>query len=130
MFFSSFTIHLFSLDSLLSFNPQAVVISGLHLLEGQSEDMKQDKIASLQSKLQDLPSDTPVHLELASMTSPEFMRDIVEQIFPFVDSIGLNEQELAFISKSLGGPGTTDELGQWPPEISRSIINFLEFLPL
>merc|ERR1711881_831062 len=45
------------------------------------------------------------------------MRDIANSIFPFADSIGLNEQELAFISLALGGPGVNDELGQWPPEI-------------
>ena len=71
----------------------------------------------LKQRLLEIPSNVPIHLELASMTSVQFMNDISQHIFPVVDSIGLNEQEMAFISTSLNGPGGSDELNQWPPEI-------------
>ena len=38
------------------------------------------------------------------MSECEVMREIVTKIFPLVDSIGLNEQELVFISRCLNGP--------------------------
>jgi len=94
-----------------------IVVSGLHLLEGQTVDTKHSKIELLQSHLRNIPSNIPIHLELASMTSLDLMRDIANGIFPLVDSIGLNEQELSFISLALDGPGVKEELGQWPPEI-------------
>ena len=100
-----------------SFQPELLVISGLHLLEGQADDIKKQKIESLRHHLKDISSSTPIHLELASMTSTEFMRDIALNIFPMVDSVGLNEQELAFLSLSLNGPGDEQELNQHPPEI-------------
>lgn len=36
----------------------------------------------------------------------------VLQIFPLVDSLGLNEQELSFLSEALGGPGVSLQDGQ------------------
>ena len=51
------------------------------------------------------------------MTSQKLMEDIALLIFPMVDSIGLNEQELSFLSSTMNGPGGSDELAQSPPEI-------------
>lgn len=93
------------------------MVSGLHLLEGQSDAVKNEKIERLRQHLHTTSPSVPIHLELASMTSQEFMRNIAQQIFPLVDSIGLNEQELSFLSLSLQGPGGHDELLQHPPEI-------------
>ena len=96
------------------------MVSGLHLLESQAPRVIEKKLSELRAYLQQVPITTPIHLELASMTSVQFMKDIAGQIFPVVDSIGLNEQELAFISTSLQGPGSPDELAQWPPEIGKT----------
>lgn len=97
------------------------MISGLHLLEGQNVDIKREKLNRLRHHLQQISSSIPVHLELASMTSSTLMIDIAQQIFPLVDSIGLNEQEMAFLSLSLEGPGGQDELLQHPPEIGNAL---------
>ncbi|XP_066929165.1 ADP-dependent glucokinase-like [Clytia hemisphaerica] len=104
-------------NSLESFQPELVVISGLHLLEGQTEEIRKTKLEDLRHHLRAIEEDTPIHLELASMTSPKLMEDIAYMIFPMVDSVGLNEQELAFLSSSLNGPGGKEELTQSPPEI-------------
>ncbi|XP_025151983.3 ADP-dependent glucokinase isoform X5 [Bubalus kerabau] len=53
----------------------------------------------------------PVHLELASMTNKELMSTIVHQVFPAVTSLGLNEQELLFLSQSASGPHSS--LSSW-----------------
>ena len=43
------------------------------------------------------PPQTVIHLELASMTSKNLVESIVKNIFLYIDSIGLNEQELTFL---------------------------------
>ena len=64
-----------------------VVISGLHLLEGQSSETKKEKIQQLSAHLKDIPSHVPIHLELASMTSSDLMVDIASTIIPLVDRL-------------------------------------------
>ena len=98
-----------------------VVISGLHLLEGQIAELRKSKLEDLRHHLRAISEDIPIHLELASMTSSTLMKDIAFMIFPMVDSVGLNEQELAFLSSSLDGPGDLEELSQSPPEIGNFI---------
>lgn len=104
-------------ESVKSFDGELIVISGLHLLEGQPDELRKQKIEDLKMHLFQIPPTVPIHLELASMTSVELMTDIAMNIFPHIDSIGLNEQELSFLSQVLEGPGDTSELEQWPPEI-------------
>jgi ADP-dependent phosphofructokinase/glucokinase len=54
----------------------------------------------------------PAHLELASIASTNFMENVGRKMIPFVDSIGLNEQELGHLYFALGGDkgrGVTSE---------------------
>ena len=81
--------------------------------------MQKNKLEDLRHHLRAISEDTPIHLELASMTSSTLMKDIAFMIFPMVDSVGLNEQELAFLSMSVDGPGGQDELMHSPPEIGK-----------
>ena len=83
----------------LEFGPDLVVVSGFHLLDGKNEVFGRQRVTDAASAFVRLPTTIPVHLELASMTSCALMKAIVEKIFPLV---GLNEQELVFISKCLG----------------------------
>jgi ADP-dependent phosphofructokinase/glucokinase len=41
-----------------------------------------------------IPRDTPVHLELASIGDATLMKEITTIVVPYVDSLGINEQEL------------------------------------
>ncbi|CAH1796959.1 unnamed protein product [Owenia fusiformis] len=93
--------------SLGSFQPDLVILSGLHIMEGQSEDFLKKRLEDLAGNLRLLPSTVPVHLELASMTKPWFMKLIMEIVLPTVSSLGLNEQELAFASHATDGPHNT-----------------------
>lgn len=89
-------------QSLDQFEADLLVLSGFHMMEGlQSEarDQRLDQVVALLSQLS-----VPVHLELASMTDPGFMQRIAHKVFPLVSSLGLNEQELLFLSRSVGGP--------------------------
>ncbi|XP_059953041.1 ADP-dependent glucokinase isoform X3 [Mesoplodon densirostris] len=64
------------------------------------------------TSISDIPTGIPVHLELASMTNRELMSSIVhQQVFSGVTSLGLNEQELLFLSQSASGPHSS--LSSW-----------------
>ncbi|XP_078006917.1 ADP-dependent glucokinase isoform X2 [Phascolarctos cinereus] len=91
-------------SSLEEFQPDLVVLSGLHMMEGQSKEIQKKRLLQAVISISDIPTDIPVHLELASMTDRELMSSIMHQVFPLVNSLGLNEQELLFLSQSASGP--------------------------
>ncbi|XP_024896141.1 ADP-dependent glucokinase isoform X6 [Pteropus alecto] len=99
-------------SSLEKFQPDLVVLSGLHMMEGQSKELQRKRLLEVVTSISDIPVGIPVHLELASMTNRELMSSIVhQQVFPAVTSLGLNEQELLFLSQSASGPHSS--LSSW-----------------
>ncbi|XP_019729441.1 ADP-dependent glucokinase [Hippocampus comes] len=91
--------------SLDEFQPDLVVLSGLHMMEGQGRQLWEDRLKEAVAAISDIRKDIPIHLELASMTDRDYMNSIMqEQVMPIVSSIGLNEQELLFLSQAGGGP--------------------------
>ncbi|XP_062590693.1 ADP-dependent glucokinase-like [Saccostrea cucullata] len=85
-------------------NPDLIILSGLHLLEGQSPEFFNQKLLFIQNELVKIPKTTPVHLELASMANQKFVKAIADQIVSKVSSLGLNEQEITFLSHAAKGP--------------------------
>uniref|UniRef100_A0A8C0DXL4 ADP dependent glucokinase n=1 Tax=Balaenoptera musculus TaxID=9771 RepID=A0A8C0DXL4_BALMU len=98
-------------SSLEEFQPDLVVLSGLHMMEGQSKEFQRKRLLEVMTSISDIPTGIPVHLELASMTNRELMSSIVHQVFSAVTSLGLNEQELLFLSQSASGPHSS--LSSW-----------------
>ncbi|XP_058521418.1 ADP-dependent glucokinase isoform X1 [Ochotona princeps] len=99
-------------SSLEEFQPDLVVLSGLHMMEGQSKELQTKRLLEVVTSISDIPMGVPVHLELASMTNRELMSSILQQqVFPAVTSLGLNEQELLFLSQSASGPHSS--LSSW-----------------
>ncbi|CAI9558660.1 unnamed protein product [Staurois parvus] len=93
------------LSSLEEFQPELLVLSGLHMMEGLSQEARANRLQEAATALSDVPSDILIHLELASMTDGDLMRGIIhQQVFPVISSVGLNEQELLFLSQSSSGP--------------------------
>lgn len=93
-------------SALPSFQPSLVVLSGFHLLEGNSVEFQEKRLQDAVSHLQDtseLKEDIPVHLELASVGNLEFLKRLVKTVAPMVNSLGLNEQELGSTYVVLGG---------------------------
>eukprot|EP00057_Strongylocentrotus_purpuratus_P033996 XP_793568.2 PREDICTED: ADP-dependent glucokinase [Strongylocentrotus purpuratus] len=103
--------------SVTDFSPDAVFFSGLHLLDGQPGVKKEEKMAALNQELSRLPSDLPVHLELASMADPELIKGIYTQVLSSVHSLGLNEQELSFMSSVNSGPHPEVYIRDGYPEV-------------
>ncbi|XP_005098113.1 ADP-dependent glucokinase [Aplysia californica] len=91
-------------ESLKAFKPDLILLSGLNILDGQTPEFFQQRLEKLITLSKEVPSTTPIHLELASMANKNFVKEIVEKVVPNVDSLGLNEQELVFSSKALNGP--------------------------
>ncbi|XP_066557861.1 ADP-dependent glucokinase isoform X2 [Amia ocellicauda] len=90
--------------SLEEFQPDLVVLSGLHMMEGQGRALWEERLKEAVISISDIPNEVPIHLELASMTDEDYMDLIMREVLPIVNSIGLNEQELLFLSQAGGGP--------------------------
>ncbi|XP_078112781.1 ADP-dependent glucokinase isoform X3 [Sander vitreus] len=98
--------------SLDEFEPDLVVLSGLHMMEGQGRELWEERLKEAVLAISDISKDIPIHLELASMTDKDYMNSIMqEQVMPVVSSIGLNEQELLFLSQA--GEGPHADLAAW-----------------
>ncbi|XP_073329011.1 ADP-dependent glucokinase isoform X1 [Pagrus major] len=106
--------------SLDEFEPDLVVLSGLHMMEGQGRQLWEERLKEAVSAISDIRKDVPIHLELASMTDKDYMNSIMqEQVMPIVSSIGLNEQELLFLSQA--GEGPHSDMATWKgiPDMGR-----------
>ncbi|KAL1248121.1 hypothetical protein QQF64_023497 [Cirrhinus molitorella] len=106
--------------SLDEFQPDLVVLSGLHMMEGMGRDLWEERLKEAVIAISDVRNEVPIHLELASMTDRDYMNRILqEQVLPIVNSIGLNEQELLFLTQSGGGPHA--DLASWDgvPDVGR-----------
>ncbi|MGH0115364.1 UNVERIFIED_CONTAM: hypothetical protein FKN15_006792 [Acipenser sinensis] len=97
--------------SMEEIQPQLVVLSGLHMMEGQGRELWEERLKEAVVTISDIPNEVPIHLELASMTDTDYMNSIMQEVLPIVNSIGLNEQELLFISQA--GMGPHSQLLSW-----------------
>uniref|UniRef100_A0A8C5QJ97 ADP dependent glucokinase n=1 Tax=Leptobrachium leishanense TaxID=445787 RepID=A0A8C5QJ97_9ANUR len=105
------------LTSLEEFQPELLVLSGLHMMEGLSREKREERLREAASSLSDLSLDILIHLELASMTDGDLMRGIIYQVFPLLSSLGLNEQELLFLSQSAAGPHSSLQAWSGVPDV-------------
>mmetsp|Transcript_22025 Transcript_22025/g.30846 ORF Transcript_22025/g.30846 Transcript_22025/m.30846 type:complete len:204 (+) Transcript_22025:233-844(+) len=96
------TLELFQ-PALESFRPEAVVLSGLHMLEGENPAFRSKRLNDFVEMLKKIPKHIPIHLELASMALEPYVKEIAEKVFQYVDSMGLNEQELELVANSVNG---------------------------
>lgn len=91
---------------LADFNPRLLVISGLQMMdnfpymtgerEARLKKVKQQIVARSRST-------TLIHFEMASYVEMELVQQLFEHIVPYVDSIGMNEQELDNLQQTLDG---------------------------
>lgn len=75
------------------------IISGFHLINSQLNSFKSfgkilAPIKSMLIKWKKISPKLCIHLELASTKDVKLRRTIIRDLFPLVDSVGLNEQEL------------------------------------
>lgn len=86
-------------EKTVDFKPDLLVVSGLHMMDNFPIDfeLRKERIERLRKSLIDLRktnSGLRIHFEMASYTEEILLKTIVDKIFPLIDSIGLNEQEV------------------------------------
>ena len=91
------------IESLESFQPELVVVSGLQMLDNFPLDktIRSNKLRQLQQALSSLPASVKVHFEMASITEEKLLEELLEYVIPYADSLGMNEQELANLCSML-----------------------------
>lgn len=91
------------IESLESFRPELVVVSGLQMLDNFPLDktIRSNKLRQLQQALSSLPASVKVHFEMASITEEKLLEELLEYVIPYADSLGMNEQELANLCSML-----------------------------
>lgn len=82
------------------FKPDLLIISALQMMENSPVDfeIRTQSIEQLGQDLEIIRSESSklrVHFELASYTEERLLGVIVDNVFPYVDSFGMNEQEAA-----------------------------------
>eukprot|EP00300_Choanocystis_sp_HF-7_P001005 c10828_g1_i1.p1 GENE.c10828_g1_i1~~c10828_g1_i1.p1 ORF type:complete len:508 (+),score=57.08 c10828_g1_i1:63-1526(+) len=87
--------------ALPAFNPELVVISGMHLLETRPEEDRAPLLTEVAALLSPVAANASVHLELASMADVGYVAALATALLPRVHSLGLNEQELDSLSTAL-----------------------------
>ena len=93
----------------VTFQPNLVVIGGLQMMDNFPFDLeiRSRKIQELKTFLMSLPKSTLVHFEMASLVEEFFLKEIINELFPHVDSLGMNEQELANLAGLMTGKNVT-----------------------
>lgn len=97
-----------------SFRPDLVILSGAHLMQGESTDFKRKRLVDVAGLLGNIPARTPVHSELATIGDLDYLRDLAAATFPLIDSLGLNEQELLSLAKAVGANFDFDRIPSKP----------------
>ena len=81
-----------------------LVLSGLHALENLPAQQRAATLAAIAAALATRPPTLPVHVELASVASAEYLAAVCSAILtPHAASLGFNEGEAAALYEALGG---------------------------
>ena len=67
-------------SSISHFGSDLVILSGLHIMEGQSETIWKTRLNVVVNELRKIPDTIPVHLELASMANADYVKEIVTKV--------------------------------------------------
>lgn len=83
--------------AIVNFKPDLVIIGGLQMMDNFYYDPKirTERLKELGNLLESLPRSTKIHFEMASFTDEGFLKELLEYVIPYADSMGMNEQELA-----------------------------------
>ncbi|RWS00636.1 ADP-dependent glucokinase-like protein, partial [Dinothrombium tinctorium] len=85
-------------EEVKKFNPKLFVVGGLQMMDNfpDTKGERKERLLKVESFLKELTAnkETLVHFEMASFSDQSLLRYVTEYILPYVDSIGMNEQEL------------------------------------
>ncbi|KAH8303585.1 hypothetical protein KR018_004598 [Drosophila ironensis] len=108
--------------ALEAYHPQLLVVSGLQMMDMFSFNPgeREDRLRQVQRQLIGQPPDTLNHFEMASYVELRLMQQLGLFVLPYVDSLGMNEQELANLQQVLAH-GRTTLATDWNPRIAHTL---------
>ncbi|XP_017840802.2 ADP-dependent glucokinase [Drosophila busckii] len=121
-------------EALKSFHPQLLVISGLQMMDmfKFKAGVREARLRQVQLQLTSQRRDTLHHFEFASYVELQLLQQLRQYVLPYVDSLGMNEQELSNLRQVLQH-GRTTLATDWNPRIANTLdqmrqvfISFLE----
>lgn len=76
--------------------PRLAIISALQMLDNFpfEDGVREARMSALADALKQTPKSTLLHFEMASFSEAAMMKSVLTHVLPFVDSMGMNEQEL------------------------------------
>lgn len=101
-------------DSVNEFKPDLAILSGAHLLGDQGQEVWKQRLNDTAMILEIVLNSVPVHWELATIGNLHFFQQLAESLFPRIESLGLNEQELLSVAKSSSAPFDFNSIPQKP----------------
>ena len=82
------------------FKPDLIILSGAHLMDGHPQSFWEKRLKNIANLLENIPRRIPVHWELATVGDLNYFYHLADTLFPRIDSLGLNEQELLSAAKA------------------------------
>jgi ADP-dependent glucokinase len=79
------------------FNPDLFVVSGLQMLDNfpfKSNEVRHERLQAVQRQMTSAKAKTLIHFEFASFVEIELFNELLENVVPYADSLGMNEQEV------------------------------------
>lgn len=91
-------------NAINQFKPDLIIFSGLHLLEAQTKEIRVEKMRLIKRSLLQIDPLKPIHFQFGSIADTSHALDILTKIVPYVDSLSINDQELALLASVGNGP--------------------------
>ncbi|XP_045773584.1 ADP-dependent glucokinase [Maniola jurtina] len=93
-------------EYLPKFDPNLLVISGLQMMDNfpfkqEGRDLREERLDLVKKQILSQPLNTLSHFEMASYVDLELLLHLTTKILPYVDSVGMNEQELSNLNSVL-----------------------------
>lgn len=79
-----------------NYDPNLLIVGGLQMMDNfpMSDIKRKDRLQKVQDLMKKQSSSVRIHFEMASYSEDYLLRQLVDNIVPFADSLGMNEQEL------------------------------------
>ncbi|XP_053567908.1 ADP-dependent glucokinase [Bombina bombina] len=96
-------------SQLESFNPDLLVVGGLQMMDSFpfKPGQREARLKVLQELLSSMDPNKGAHFEMASFVEQSLLKDLLEYIIPYSDSLGMNEQELPNLLSLIKGGNIT-----------------------
>lgn len=96
-------------SQLKSFKPDLLVIGGLQMMDSFpfKPGQREARLKAIQEMVLSMDQDIGCHFEMASFVEQNLMKDLLEFVIPYSDSLGMNEQELPNLLSLIKGGNIT-----------------------